>query len=221
MKSVVVGISLLFAIIISGAVLTNAQSGRRGAVRPTPTPFPEATPTPTPKPQAKPERKPVARLRMVSDITALSSPMFIRGEESLNWIGERLRGQTLLELGGVKEGSNKDAKQIAAASEDEHVLFVRLSDMTMGSPSASASDISLNFTLYEPKTGKSKLNGAAYLRPELLSNNAAYNYRRMCAPGLRDLEFLLRMASFEVAERILGSFGMPVPREECNSRIGF
>jgi hypothetical protein len=42
----------------------------------------------------------------------------------------------------------------------------------------------------------------------------------MCAPGLRDEDFLLRMASFEVAERVLVFFGLPIPREECNSRIG-
>lgn len=202
-----------------------AQSGRRMQTKTLPTPMPEVKPekkTPVPKSAVKP----IFSLKIVSNIP---TPVYNRipfPEKMLRWISERLETSMLLEIESQQSGSMKNAKEMAEKATDEYIVFLELNEniFAAGAPPQMSreweGEIWISFFVFAPKTVKAKQSGTSHLKPELLRNRGVLGSRRTaCYPTLNDSDYLLWQASYEVAERIIAGFDLPVPPVKCGVQI--
>lgn len=200
------------------------QSGRRTQTKPLPTPTPEAAPEKKP-PASKPVVKPEISLKIVSNIP---TPVYNRipfPEKMLQWIDERLGSSKLLEIKSHQSGSLKDAKKTAENATDEYIIFVELDEniYAAGTPPQISrewdGEIWISFSVFAPQNAKAKQTGRSFLKPELLRGRGILSSRTSsCYPTLTDSDYLLWQASYEVAERIIAGFGLPVPAAKCNGQ---
>jgi len=207
------------AFLLLAAVLTvTAQSGRSIKKTPTPQPTPEPTvpqamPTPTPKPKVEPEFK----FKVVADIPLTVFQDFSRPEDILRWVVQRLESSALVEVKSSVSGSQKKAKEIAAAAAtDEYVIFIQLnvnSTFSGGGARTSEGDVWVEYSVLLPQTGKNKLRDRVFLRSGSVSQS-----RRTCYPSLRYADYMLLQASIEVADNILAKFNLSPGAEKCGSR---
>lgn len=212
----------LILIAAVGASAVFAQSGRRVQTKTLPAPTPEATPEqklPAPKPAVKPD----FFLKIVSNIPATSYNQIAFPENMQKWIGERLADSSLLEIIGRQSGRMKDAKEMAKNATDEYIVFIELNENIFANTTrrtrAIEGEMWISFSVFEPKTGRAKQSGTSYLKPELLRNRGVLGGRRAsCYPTLSDSDYLLWQASYEVAERIMAGFNVPVPPVKCGSQ---
>jgi hypothetical protein len=216
----VVLIGLVSVLLLVSVNSISAQSGRRvpKGTLPTPTPAPE--PEETPKPAPKAEIKPEYTIKVVSYLPLSLNQEFPYPENMPRWVVERLRSSKLLEVEYQSSANRKEAIEMAKDSEQAFVLLVELDENSFGDPQsrrtkAESGNIWINFYLYTPVTGKVKQQGRAMFRPELLNNNRQIlSTNRNCYPP-NNSDYLLREASFEVAERILSGFNLSVPPFVC------
>lgn len=203
------------------------QSGRRMKDAPKPEVVSE-NPAPTITPSPKPKPKPQLSLRIVSDsrINAFSS---IRMPQDISkYVAYRLESSPLLQIVSNVSGNLKTAKQAAVNSENDndYAIFIQLNENTFANPQTAGTeqalrDTYISFEVFTPKTGKTKTRGTAYFRPELLRSSGVLSRRVSCYGTMRDIEYLMLQASYEVAERIMSNFGVPIPQEKCGNQPTF
>lgn len=205
----------------------SGQSGRRVRNAP-PTPPVLETPAPTPTPSPKPTPKPTPQfsLRLVSDNRANTFSVITMPQDMSKYVAYRLETSLLLQIASNTSGSMKTAKQSAMNSESDYVVFIQFNENPFTSPQAAGTEQALretyiSFTVFTPKAGKAKLTGTAYFRPELLRNSGVLSRRQNCYGMMRDGDYLLMMASYEVAERIMSAFNLPIPQEKCGNTPTF
>jgi hypothetical protein len=115
----------------------------------------------------------------------------------------------------------KKAAEMAKNSTNSFVLLVELSEDSFASPTLGNTTVTqgafwIDFSLYSPTTGKSKLRGRADLRPELLRETIGSRSRRACFPLMNNNDYLLLEAGYEVAERAMNGINLIVPPLKCN-----
>ena len=213
-------ICLLFSVSL---ISINAQSGRR-VPNPPPAPKPEVTPEPTPTPKPKEEIKPEYSIIVVSSIRSSmnSNSVFRNPENAYSWVLERMRSSSHLEAHYGGESTMKKATEMAKNSTDSYVLLVELSEDSFARPTIGNTTIAqgafwLDFSLFSPVTGKSKMRGRADLRPELLRGTIGNRSRRYCFSMMTDNEYLLLEASYEVAERTMSGLNLLFPSFKCKN----
>lgn len=212
-------VCLLFSV---GLISVNAQSGRR-VLNPPPVkaePTPEPTPTPAPKP--KEDIKPEYSIIVVSNVRSSMNMSFRNPENTYSWVLDRMRSSTHLAVQYGGESNMKKASEMAKNSTDSYVLLVELSEDSFSSPSVGNRTVTqgqywLDFSLFSPTTGKSRMRGRADLRPELLRGTIGGRSRRYCFSTLTDNDYLLLEASYEVAERTMGGLNILFPAVKCSN----
>jgi hypothetical protein len=138
---------------------------------------------------------------------------------------ERLLYSSLLEVQYGGESNNKKASEKAKTSDEFYVLLVELAQDPFASPTTGRNKVTrdsvwIDFSLFSPTTGKIKSRGRSELRPELLSGSMGNrNSRRYCFSNLTNDDYLLLEASYEVAERVMSGFSLPVPPIKCNRSL--
>lgn len=202
------------------SIYVKAQSGRR-VPNPPPSVKTEPTPDPSPTPKPKEDIKPEYSMIVVSSVRISPSSTFRNPENTYSWVLERLRISSNLEVMYGGESNMKKANEMAKGSANSYVLLVELSEDSFASPTMGNTTITqgafwIDFTLYSPTTGKSKLRGRADLRPELLRGTLGNRGRRACFPLMTNNDYLLLEASYEVAERAMNGINLIVPPFKCN-----
>lgn len=205
------------------SIYVNAQSGRR-VPNPPPPVKPEPTPEPTPTPKPKEDIKPEYSMIVVSNIRGSmnTNSTFRKPENTYSWVLERLRSSSHLEVMYGGESNMKKAVEMAKGSVNSYVLLVELAEDSFANPTLGNTTIAqgafwIDFTLYSPTTGKSKLRGRADLRPELLRGTIGNRGRRYCFPELTNNDYLLLEASYEVAERTMNGLNLLFPAFKCSN----
>lgn len=209
-------------IVLTGIIIVSsvakAQSGRR--VPPTvstPTPTPE--PTPTPQPTQEKTVKPAYSFKVVRYIPQTLYMEFNSPERMHSWVMERLRKSLTLEVLSGGEANRKEAIEMAKLSEETYIVYLQLdenqfaqSSRGTGSTKAQRGEIWISYYVYSPKTGKTAYSGTAYLQEQRQTGGVlGRSKRQMCYPNVYGDDYLLLGASFEVAERIMSSFRLPIP----------
>lgn len=212
-------LSSVFSVLLTSNLIFG-QSGRRVKNAPKPeivteTPTPISTPAPTPKPKPTPQ----VSLRLVSDDRASAFSVIRVPQDMSKYVTYRLENSALINLASNTTGNMKTAKQSAVNSEDDYVVFVQLNENSLARQDVR--DIYISFTVFTPKTGKNRMSGTAYFKPELLRNRGVLNRRQTCYGTMRDIDYLMMEASYEVAERILSGFNLPIPPEKCGNTPTF
>lgn len=210
----------LFLLLLVFAV--NAQSGRRTPPLPasTPNPIPEITPTPQPTSESA-SIKAKYSLRVLRNIPLSLYQQFVVPENSQQWVIERLRNSILLEVESGGESNRKEAIKLAVGSEQTYIILISLSEdeMAGGSNRAGSSNskakngnITISYEIFSPKTGKTAYSGITQLGFKKTSSVLTKTTQRVCYPSnVYGDDFLLLESSYEVAERIMNNFNVPIP----------
>ena len=202
---------LVFALFIMNTV-ANAQSGRRIPKRPT-----TADPT-TPKesesPVAQPEEKKPARPAVPILLAGHLDDIIYSSNVYLNIVMdgfmERMSKINTLKIEPAGRDTNrKQAIDAAKASQERYVVWFRLVSDSMSS--TPTSDYAYGYTLYidyqvfEPGTGKSKTSGHVYQRTRTAGPVG------VPLPGRTGVEYNLRYAGQELADRVLSVLDLTSP----------
>ncbi|HKP10609.1 MAG TPA: hypothetical protein VJZ91_00815 [Blastocatellia bacterium] len=203
---------LVAALFAFNAVAAEAQSGRRLPKRPT-TSDP-TTPKETEPPIVQPEEKkpshpaiPILLAKHMDDIV-FSSDTYLN--IVMDGFLERVSKINAVKVEPAGRDTNrKQAIDAAKASQDRYVVWFRLvSDQMTGAP---ASDYSYGYTLYidyvvfVPGTGKSKTAGHVYQRTRTAGPVG------VPLPGRTGVEYNLRYAGMELADRVLSAIDLDSP----------
>ena len=203
---------LLVAVSLVACAAGFAQSGRRTPktqeIAPVPTPTPE--PTPIPKDDRPAETMPL--VVMADDVNFFYG--LSREIDTVQSVAvARLRESGALEVSGEQQRASRgEAVKRAKESAGRHVVWLQLRidsryERTAQRPPPDY--FFIEFTVLEPGTGKRKAGGTVHLQ-------RAYGpLGRVglptCYPVMtHETEFAL--GALEVAERIMESFSLPIPR---------
>lgn len=214
-----IGAVLFCALVVCGAAL--AQSGRRqqktAEIAPVPTPTPE--PTPVPRETAEVEQIPIMLLS--DDAVSFDAP---RDYSHLvrDAISQRLREAKSFDIvGGAKSANRGEAHKLAKLEKKRSVVWFRLvvpgafgQDIT----GQGERDISIEYVVLEPETGKQKASGRAYLGSRRTGIGGIGLPGGVGLPGgscyptgtTREGYYLVE-ASIEAADRVIQHFGVPLP----------
>lgn len=211
---------LLMSVLLLTALLTGAQSGRRAPAKSKmPTPVETPVPTPAPMPEEKKAVKPAYKLKVVTNFPLTAYSQILYPEQMSRWFVERLQSAPLfgVELGGAANRS--DAVKMAKSATDTHIILFELDQNYFQTPETRRTktrygSVWINFYVFTPGTGKTKIKGSASPRPAS-TNAGVLNRRHSCLATLSNEEHLLLEASFEAAERIISGFEMRVPEYKC------
>ena len=198
--------------ILSGSLVSQAQSGRRQQrtepAAPVPTPTPEATPTP------KTEKKdPDLILFVAADRSGSFTPYpYSFYDAAVIGCSDGLRKNASASVDfSTKELTRSDAIRKAKSDSKTYVVYLQLRSDTMGGSSASQNgDIQLEFTVFSPTTAKVVANGVSY-------QNARRAGPVIVGPtgggstSMLYREQLLKRAGEDAAERILKSLHLNDP----------
>jgi hypothetical protein len=203
---------LLAAVSLAACAAAFAQSGRRVVkpqeIAPVPTPTPE--PTPLPK-DDKPEQK--IPLLVIAD----DSGNFYSTTHEIDTVQAvavvRLRESRALEVSAEERRAGRgEAIKRAKQSQGRHVVFLQLRtdsglETTMRRPRPEY--FRIEYSVFEPVTGKLATSGTVYLRRAYGPLGRAG--LPLCYPAtIHEPEFAF--GALEAAERIMESFSLPLPR---------
>jgi hypothetical protein len=203
---------LICALFNLNAAAAEAQSGRRIPKRPAtsdPMPPKEAEP-----PAAQPEEKksdrpavPILLAKHLDDII-FSSDVYLN--IVMSGFLERCSKIKNIKVEPTAGDTNrKQASDAAKASEDRYVVWFALVADSMSSRPQSdyayAANLYVDYAIFMPGTGKNKTSGHIYQR----SRNAGPV--NMPVPGRTTVEYSLRLAGMELADRVLGSIDLNSP----------
>ena len=213
MKSIKLTFGIVFAclMILSGSLVTQAQSGRRQQrtepAAPVPTPTPEATPTP------KTEKKePDLILFVAADRSGSFTPYpYSFYDAAVIGCSDGLRKNASASVDfSTKELTRSDAIRKAKSDSKTYVIYLQLRSDSMAGTANQTADILLEFTVFAPSTAKVVTSGTSYQNarragPVILGppggGSTSILYR----------EQLLKRAGEDAAERILKSLHLNDP----------
>ncbi len=183
-----------------------AQSGRKIPNKPKPpaTTPPEAAES---KPQPKPE-VPKVPLLIAYGVENLNISRFY-SQAVTESCASRL-GESDIRIQMGKEMTRSDAATAAKKSEDSFVVLIQLSIDSFDSRNSGMGGyvdpryLLVEYTLFEPKTGKIKTSGRIYQRRSL---NEPLSLPQSPAAS----EQRLRRAGEEAADRIIAAMSLPIP----------
>jgi len=203
---------LICALFILNTAVAEAQSGRRIPKRPStsdPIPPKEADP-PVVQPEEKKSDKPVIPITLTKHLDDIIYSSDVYLNIVMSGFLERcskIKNIKVEPTGG--DTNRKQASDAAKASPDRYVVwFALVSDTMSSSPQpdyAYAAYLYIDFVVFTPGTGKTKTSGHVYQRSR---NVGPVN---MPAPGRSTVEYSLRLAGMEMADRVLGTLDLDSP----------
>lgn len=207
----------LILLLISTA---QAQSGRR---------LPKGS-SPQPEPPAEPEKKPAQpqtplqpqmHVLVVSDISMSLNFSVPFPERVQQWVAQRLRDSSALEVAVGDRANRSEAVKRAKASTEGFVIFLQVEESGF-SPAMSRTgrsnleDVTISYSVLSPVTGKSKSSGVVYLNQRSTIGIGRGRTGPLCYPGVRGNEYTLLIASLEVADRIMNALNVAAPSAPCS-----
>jgi hypothetical protein len=209
LKKILISISLL--IILGLALPVAAQSGRKlpnHVANDPPPAAPPDEPAP-PKPAPKPTAPPIPLLVTIDQLNVNFTQAY--SSVVLDGVVSRLRATERFEITAAKEMNRKQASDRAKAEKELYVCWMEL-DTDSFQPQ-SINDIHVEYVIYEPATAKIHAQGRVYLRPyQQRVGVGGVGIPLPTGPvGTNPLEYSLRQAGFEAADRILAAFNVPPP----------
>jgi hypothetical protein len=199
--------SAVCLLILLSALTALAQSGRRGSKSPAVSvPTPEAPPA-----EKKPTAKDAPRLNLILGISRgdvfANIPSYYY-DSVLESCARRLDDSRAVHLEvEPHEMTRSDALKRAKNEKEAFVVWLELRSDAYSQSSANLDQIYIEYTVFEPVTGKTATQGHAY--------QSAYRRGGIPIPGGRNstmvVEGRLRAAAEEAAERILKGLHIALP----------
>jgi len=205
---------VLFAIFASSIItVEGAQSGRRVPKKndsPAPVQGTAEEPAPSETAPKKPEpaKVPVVIAR---DSPSMRSSEYL-ANVAIDGVTERLKESSTLQIARGRGMSRKEASDHARGSKTDYVLWVELNYDTMmanrvPSDSARISDLTVEYAVYAPETGKVAASGRVYGRPSRSSVGGV----GLPLPGNQHIEYVVRQAGQDVADRVMNALKVAAP----------
>jgi hypothetical protein len=192
------------ALLISCALLTAAQSGRRGSKS---TSVPVATPEPTPT-LTKPAEKQKAAVTFIIGMDTLADysriPLYVSGAV-LRTCASRLDEPASVEVETVNNNmSRADAVRRAKSEKEAQVVWIRLRANTLSGetrPNDNPYNVYIEYSVFAPTTAKQVASGNAF--PGAYRNGGV-----IVSPGTSGMtgDYALNQAAKDVADKILNHF---------------
>jgi hypothetical protein len=207
------GILLVGTLIFS--VTASAQSGRRIKTPiPAPTPVPETAPTP----KADPTPDPIdARysFKVVRSAQFTLSTRLLIPENIQSRVVERLGNSSLVRVERGGESNRKEAINLAESLAETYVVLLTISEEDSNPTRDPVTGkigngrVRVNFDIFAPQTGKSAGSGSTYVDFRT-SGILGRTRQNRCYPNVYGEELMILQAGYEVAERIMKKFELPV-----------
>jgi hypothetical protein len=203
---------LVGALLLLNGAIAQAQSGRRIPKRPTsadPMP-PKASEPPVAQPEEKKSDKPALTLLLAKHMNDFMYSSDIYLNIVMDGFLERVSKlkNVKVEPGG-RDMNRKQAYDAAKAATDRYVVWFQLASDNMSSSPQSdysyAYNLYIDYVVYTPGTGKTKSSGHVYQRTRSVGPVG------MPVPGRTAVEYNLRYAGMEMADRVLGSLDLDSP----------
>ncbi|MEN3333402.1 MAG: hypothetical protein V7641_2767 [Blastocatellia bacterium] len=202
---------LICALFILNAV-AEAQSGRRIPKRPsTSDPMPPKESEP---PIIQPEEKKSDRPAIPIALTKHLNDIIFSSDVYLNIVASGFL-ERMSQIKNIKveptggDTNRKQASDAAKASPDRHVVWFQLVADTMSqdpqSDYAYAAYLYVDYVVYTPGTGKTKTSGHVYQR------SRGVGPVNVPVPGRASVEYSLRIAGMEMADRVLNKLDLDSP----------
>jgi hypothetical protein len=197
---------LLTLCVLSGVSSVRAQSGRRH-VKPEPA-APVPTPTPEPTPTPKKEERELDLLFFIgADRNDFSANFpFTYYDAVIHGCADRLRAGSSAGV-DISDQSLSRGEAIKKAKESKDTYVVQL-NLKLDSMARSSDDITVEFVVLAPTTGKVAVSGNAYLN----SNRAGPISIPRGSSSVLYREQLLKLAGEDVGKRILKSLHLETPK---------
>jgi hypothetical protein len=218
LQKCLVPLGILMVSVLIFSVSASAQSGRRirtPAV--TPTPVPETTPTPKPAPEPDPIDAKYS-FKVVRSVQSFYNRLIVP-ENIHSRVVERLAGSTLVRVERGGESNRKEAINLAESLAETYVVLLTISEEEYSNPTrdpvtgkTSNGRLRVNFDIFAPQTGKSAGSGSTYVDFNRSSGILGRTRQNRCYPNVYGEELALLEAGYEIAERIMKKFELPVSR---------
>jgi len=211
------GFSLLLCLglLISGANLAAAQSGRKISKRP-PTPAPQTTaPSEPPITPSQPEQntKPAIPILVTKYLPNFNSSN-IYTDIVIEGFLARMASMKGIKIQPGREMNRKQASDAAKESEERYVVWIELLIDTVDQERANASLGQVNpyylyvdYVVFEPGTGKQKASGHVYQRRGIGAGQGPLPVPNTSAGA----NYTLRKVGEETAERVLDKLNLIAP----------
>ena len=198
---------LTTAVVLALCVLTvQAQSGRKRVTPEPAAPVPTPTPEPTPMPK-KAEKETDLLFFIGADRNDFSANFpFTYYDAVIAGCAERLRSGSSAEVDASNQSlSRGEAIKKAKKSKDTYVVLLTL---RLDSMARSNDDITVEFMVFAPTTGKVAASGNSYLN----SNRAGPISIPRGSSSVLYREQLLKLAGEDAGKRILKSLHLETPK---------
>jgi hypothetical protein len=194
------------------AVIAGSQSGRRIPKRPTtadPTTPKESEP-PVVQPEEKKPARPATPVLLAGHLDDIIYSSSVYLNIVMDGFMERMSKINTLKIEPAGRDTNrKQAIDAAKASQDRYVVWFRLvSDSMSSTPSSDYAygySLYVDYQVFEPGTGKSKTSGHVYQRTHTAGPVG------VPLPGRTGVEYNLRYAGMELADRVLSVLDLTSP----------
>lgn len=185
-----------------------AQSGRRVPKKNDPPAPVQGTKEEPPPSESAPKTDPAKlQILVVRDSPSMRAPDYL-ANIAVEGVAERLKQSSALQVTRGRGMSRKQASDYAKASKTEHVLWIELnydSMMVSRLPSDSRRvDLTIDYTVYAPETGKVAASGRVYERP-YQPRVGGVGLPVPVPSGRAQIEYITRQAGEDVADRVMGS----------------
>lgn len=201
LRALVSGLAVVF--VLSCALTSRAQSGRRA--RKSPPPAPEAAPEPTPTATPAPSEKPKPRYTFIVGLDRhdgfANIPLYAY-DGVLRSLVDRLDDSPVVQVAGTQSDMSRgDAVQKAKAQKEGYVVWLQLEVDTMSSNNRGTLDVIIQYSVLAPTTAKQVTFGRTYSQAQR-NRGGILNPRTSSIYGDR----YLNLAAQEAADKILAYF---------------
>jgi len=203
---------LVATVLIAAANAAMGQAGRHPPRRVEASP----TPAPEPTPQVKPPAKPQFSLKVVRDISLTVYMIFPFPERMQTWTVDRLKKSTILDVTAGAPVNRSEAVKLAKAETETFIVWLQLEDNPVGKGEnvgrrPASGDVWINYSVLSPLTGKAKYSGRVVLSQTSTGGLGSGTVMNACYPGVRGDDYLLLLASLELAARSMRGLDVPIP----------
>jgi hypothetical protein len=198
--------------VFNATAMASPQSGRRVPKRPTtadPMPPKESEP-PVVQPEEKQPARPAIPLLLAGNLDDIIYSSSVYLNIVMDGFLERMSKISAVKTEPAGRDTNrKKAIDAAKASKDRYVVWFRLVSDSMSSTPTSdyayAYSLYIDYQVFEPVTGKSKTSGHVYQRTRTAGPVG------VPLPGRTGVEYNLRYAGMELADRVLSVLDLTSP----------
>jgi hypothetical protein len=203
---------LLATFFVCNGAFAAPQSGRRVPKRPTtadPMPPKDSEP-PIVQPEENKPSRPAVPILLAGNLDDLIFSSSIYLNAVMDGFMERMsKVKTVKVEPAGRDTNRKQANDAAKASKDRYVVWFRLISDSMSSRPTSDYEagyyLYIDFQVFEPTTGKSKTSGHVYQRTRSVGPVG------VPMPGRTGVEYNLRYAGMELADRVLSVLDLTSP----------